>query len=344
MSHAHRVVDALCSTRHQPPQSRKRLDSGAFRINRPSPARTPRGPRTPTHAPTKRDFMSQCNIFSTVARRQFVGSTLTTHDAFCPRSLVRRLRSVAGRRQMARALSLMLRRAALASRSPAGRCICCSGRRRTCRCSSRQWALPPCCCSRCPASPLAQPWSIIGGNLVSATVGVACATGSPTRSLRPRSRSRIAICVMFALRCVHPPSGAVALTAVLGGPSIHSLGFRFVLSRSRCSRSRCSRRRSCIHALTGHRYPHARAQAAGAGKASRASTRTGLHPRGPRSRAGAPRRNARHRPGRPGIGGERSAVAGVRPHLQRTDLRGHHVPPGRVRLRDDDGHHRRATY
>src|ERR1700748_3670746 len=27
-----------------------------------------------------------------------------------------------------------------------------------------------------PASPLAQPWSIIGGNIVSAVIGVACAT------------------------------------------------------------------------------------------------------------------------------------------------------------------------
>jgi CBS domain-containing membrane protein len=34
---------------------------------------------------------------------------------------------------------------------------------------------------------------------------------------------------MFALRCLHPPSGAVALTAVLGGPAITSLGYRFVL-------------------------------------------------------------------------------------------------------------------
>ena len=34
---------------------------------------------------------------------------------------------------------------------------------------------------------------------------------------------------MFALRCLHPPSGAVALTAVLGGPAITALGYRFVL-------------------------------------------------------------------------------------------------------------------
>ena len=39
----------------------------------------------------------------------------------------------------------------------------------------------------------------------------------------------LAIAAMFTLRCLHPPSGAVALTAVLGGPAIRDLGFGFVL-------------------------------------------------------------------------------------------------------------------
>ncbi|HEY9028139.1 MAG TPA: CBS domain-containing protein, partial [Burkholderiaceae bacterium] len=34
---------------------------------------------------------------------------------------------------------------------------------------------------------------------------------------------------MFALRCLHPPSGAVALTAVMGGPAVAAMGYRFVL-------------------------------------------------------------------------------------------------------------------
>jgi CBS domain-containing membrane protein len=70
-----------------------------------------------------------------------------------------------------------------------------------------------------PASPLAQPWSLVCGNLVSALVGVACALGV----------GNLAIAAMFALRCLHPPGGAVALTAVLGGPAIRALGFGFVL-------------------------------------------------------------------------------------------------------------------
>jgi CBS domain-containing membrane protein len=41
-----------------------------------------------------------------------------------------------------------------------------------------------------PASPLAQPWSIIGGNLVAATVGVACARWIPEPGWPPAWPSR----------------------------------------------------------------------------------------------------------------------------------------------------------
>lgn len=80
-----------------------------------------------------------------------------------------------------------------------------------------------------PASPLAQPWSILGGNLVSALVGVTCATwlghSAPVAALA----GGLAIAAMFALRCLHPPGGAVALTAVLAGSEIAQLGYSFAL-------------------------------------------------------------------------------------------------------------------
>jgi CBS domain-containing membrane protein len=80
-----------------------------------------------------------------------------------------------------------------------------------------------------PSSPLAQPWSIIGGNIVSALIGVTCAAHIADTALAASVAASAAIGAMFALRCLHPPSGAVALTAVLGGPAIASLGYRFVL-------------------------------------------------------------------------------------------------------------------
>ncbi|WP_342052738.1 MULTISPECIES: HPP family protein [unclassified Cupriavidus] len=80
-----------------------------------------------------------------------------------------------------------------------------------------------------PASPLAQPWSIIGGNLVAATVGVTCAMLIPSPGLAAGVAVAVAIALMFPLRCIHPPSGAVALTAVLGGPAVQALGFGFIV-------------------------------------------------------------------------------------------------------------------
>jgi CBS domain-containing membrane protein len=108
-----------------------------------------------------------------------------------------------------------------------------------------------------PASPLAQPWSIIGGNLVSATVGVACANWIPDPVGAAALAVALAICAMFALRCVHPPSGAVALTAVLGGPTIHALGYRFVAEPILIQSVALLGAALVYHAVTGHRYPHA---------------------------------------------------------------------------------------
>lgn len=80
-----------------------------------------------------------------------------------------------------------------------------------------------------PASPLAQPWSIVGGNLVSALIGVSCALGLGHTGLAAGIAGALAVGAMFALRCLHPPGGAVALTAVLGGPAVNQLGYGFAL-------------------------------------------------------------------------------------------------------------------
>ncbi|MDS0857687.1 HPP family protein [Burkholderia pseudomultivorans] len=112
-----------------------------------------------------------------------------------------------------------------------------------------------------PASPLAQPWSIIGGNLVAATVGVACAQWIADPVTAAAVAIACAIGGMFALRCVHPPSGAVALTAVVGGPAIHALGFGFVLEPIALQSAILLSAALVYHALTGHRYPHGSARA-----------------------------------------------------------------------------------
>jgi CBS domain-containing membrane protein len=69
-----------------------------------------------------------------------------------------------------------------------------------------------------PASPLAQPWAVIGGNTVSALVGLACAWTIGETASAAAAAVGAAIAVMFLLRCLHPPGGATALLAVLTHP------------------------------------------------------------------------------------------------------------------------------
>ncbi|KVG05230.1 HPP family protein [Burkholderia vietnamiensis] len=127
-----------------------------------------------------------------------------------------------------------------------------------------------------PASPLAQPWSIVGGNLVAATVGVACAQWITDPITAAALAVALAIGGMFALRCVHPPSGAVALTAVLGGPAIHALGFGFVVVPIALQSAILLSAALVYHALTGHRYPHGGVRADAQSQAGGAAPRGGF--------------------------------------------------------------------
>lgn len=80
-----------------------------------------------------------------------------------------------------------------------------------------------------PSSPLAQPWSVFGGYVVSAAVGVAMAS-IPYPVVAAGLAVDGAILAMLVLRCLHAPAGAVALFAVIGGDAIRDLGFGYVLS------------------------------------------------------------------------------------------------------------------
>jgi CBS-domain-containing membrane protein len=80
-----------------------------------------------------------------------------------------------------------------------------------------------------PHGALSQPWALIGGHLVSAAAGVTAArwVGDPT--LAAALGVALAIGLMYHLRCLHPPGGATALFAVLGGDAIHALGYGYLL-------------------------------------------------------------------------------------------------------------------
>lgn len=70
-----------------------------------------------------------------------------------------------------------------------------------------------------PASPLAQPWSVVGGNTLSALAGIACVHWIRSPALAAAVGVGLAISVMLALRCLHPPGGASGLLTVLSGVS-----------------------------------------------------------------------------------------------------------------------------
>jgi CBS-domain-containing membrane protein len=81
-----------------------------------------------------------------------------------------------------------------------------------------------------PHGSLSQPWPVFGGHLVSALIGVACARLVPDAALAAAAAVGLSIGAMHYLRCIHPPGGATALVAVLGGAPVQALGFGFVLT------------------------------------------------------------------------------------------------------------------
>ncbi len=103
-----------------------------------------------------------------------------------------------------------------------------------------------------PASPLAQPWSVVGGNTISALVGMACAWAMPDSSAAAGIAVAAAIAVMFVLRCLHPPGGATALLAVL----THAGNIRFALLTILLNSVLLVLGAVLYNTLTGRRYPH----------------------------------------------------------------------------------------
>lgn len=64
-----------------------------------------------------------------------------------------------------------------------------------------------------PASPLAQPWPVFGGSVVSAAVGAVSGLFVPEPALAAGLAVAGAIAVMSLSRCLHPPGGGAALLA-----------------------------------------------------------------------------------------------------------------------------------
>lgn len=124
-----------------------------------------------------------------------------------------------------------------------------------------------------PASPLAQPWPVIGGSALSALAGVAAGQLVPDPAIAAGLAVGGAILLMTLARCLHPPGGAVALLMVLGGAPA-AAGVGFALQPIAINAALVVAAGWLFHRLSGHHYPHR----ASPDRAEEALAREGLLP------------------------------------------------------------------
>lgn len=80
-----------------------------------------------------------------------------------------------------------------------------------------------------PHSPVSEPWNLVAGHVVSAFVGVTCALLIANDLLASSLAIAFAMVLMHKFKCMHPPGGATAVTAVIGGLGVHEMGYTFVV-------------------------------------------------------------------------------------------------------------------
>ncbi|HET7444570.1 MAG TPA: HPP family protein [Solirubrobacterales bacterium] len=107
-----------------------------------------------------------------------------------------------------------------------------------------------------PASPMAQPWPIVGGNTLSALVGFLVGRELGHGALACALAVGLAIGLMSATRSLHPPGGAAALTGALGGSLVDSAGWWFPVAPVALNALVLVGVGLLFHRLSGHPYPH----------------------------------------------------------------------------------------
>ncbi|ATY34038.1 HPP family protein [Sphingomonas psychrotolerans] len=106
-----------------------------------------------------------------------------------------------------------------------------------------------------PSSPLAQPWPIVGGNVVSALVGVVVAHQLGSGALAVGVAVGASILAMSVLRCLHPPGGGTVLLPLLA-PAVLAQGYGFALLPVGLNAVALVAVGIAFHRISGHSYPH----------------------------------------------------------------------------------------
>lgn len=81
-----------------------------------------------------------------------------------------------------------------------------------------------------PHGALSQPWPVFGGHMLSAFIGITCVQFLPADIWTAGLAVGLAVAAMYYLKCIHPPGGASALTAVVGGDAVLEINYGFLLS------------------------------------------------------------------------------------------------------------------
>ncbi|HEX2020307.1 MAG TPA: HPP family protein [Aurantimonas sp.] len=114
-----------------------------------------------------------------------------------------------------------------------------------------------------PNSPLAQPWSAIVGNSISAFAAYVVYQVTRNPALVIGAAVGLSVGGMLLARALHPPGGAVALTAALNPVMIDALGFRFVIGPVFLGTTALVLLAILWHRVNGRVYPFRQPQDAG---------------------------------------------------------------------------------
>lgn len=107
-----------------------------------------------------------------------------------------------------------------------------------------------------PASPLSQPWPALGGNMISAIVGLAAARLIHQPELAAGAAIGAAIFLMSLLRCLHAPGGGTAMVTALAAQGSPACAWTFALFPVGLNAALLVAAAILFHRLTGHSYPH----------------------------------------------------------------------------------------